>query len=296
VLDRIQALPGVKTASLINSAPFGRMFIRDEFEIEGLPKHDMDAGRPKIDAAYFETMGIPLLAGREFTAGDTASAPKVAIISEHIAREYIPGGPREALGRRVRMGDDGEWLTVVGVVADVRQMGLDREVQPMLYVPYQQEHGTLYLRSGEIHLDEESGAASGEITIDVVRSETGNKKRDKTMHAKVLHSAENPWIVFEAQRMEGTLAESGASDVQLVGTLTLVGSEHPFTLPMAVELDQEGHFTARTSFSIPYVEWGLENPSIAFLRVAKEVEVSVDAKGVLKADGAATMSAGSEQP
>ena len=106
----------------------------------------IDAGRPKIDAAYFATMGIPLLAGREFTAGDTTSAPKVAIVSERIVRDYIPGGPREALGRRVRMGQDGEWLTVVGVVADIRQMGLDREVQPMLYVPYQQERGTLYLR------------------------------------------------------------------------------------------------------------------------------------------------------
>ena len=146
VLTRIQALPGVRSASVINSAPFGRMFIRDEFDIEGLPEQSMDAGRPKIDADYFKTMGIPLLAGREFTAADTASAPKVAIISERIARDYIPGGLREALGRRVRMGDDGEWLTVVGVVADIRQRGLDQEVQPMLYVPYQQEQGTLYLR------------------------------------------------------------------------------------------------------------------------------------------------------
>jgi putative ABC transport system permease protein len=146
VLARIQALPGVKSASVINSAPFGRMFIRDEFEIEGLSETGMDAGRPKVDADYFATMGIPLLAGREFTAGDTTSAPKVAIVSERIVRDYIPGGPREALGRRVRMGQDGEWLTIVGVVADIRQMGLDREVQPMLYVPYQQEQETLYLR------------------------------------------------------------------------------------------------------------------------------------------------------
>ena len=85
-------------------------------------------------------MGIPLLAGREFTAQDTADAPKVAIVSERIVREYFPGGPGEALGRRVRcVSDRGEWLTVVGVVADIRQMGLDREVQPMIYVPFQQE-------------------------------------------------------------------------------------------------------------------------------------------------------------
>jgi predicted permease len=146
VLDRIRYLPGVKSASVINSAPFGMMFIRDEFEIEGQPKPKLDAGRPKIDAGYFKTMGIPLLAGREFTARDTKAAPKVAIVSERIEREYFPGGPGAALGRRVRFSDRGEWLTVVGVVADIRQMGLDQEVQPMLYVPFQQERDAFVLR------------------------------------------------------------------------------------------------------------------------------------------------------
>ena len=145
VLERIQYLPGVTSASLINSAPFGMMFIRGEFGIEGQPKPTLDAGRPKIEAGYFKTMGIPLLAGREFTARDTADAPKVAIVSERIVREYFPGGPGEALGRRVRVGDRGEWLTVVGVVADIRQMGLDRDVQPMLYVPFQQERGEVFV-------------------------------------------------------------------------------------------------------------------------------------------------------
>jgi predicted permease len=139
VLDRIQYLPGVQSASLINSAPFGMMFIQGDFSIEGQPKPTLDVGTPKIDAGYFKTMGIPLLAGREFTARDTADAPKVAIVSERIVREYLPGGPGAALGRRVRVGDRGEWLTVVGVVADIRQRGLDRDVQPMLYVPFQQD-------------------------------------------------------------------------------------------------------------------------------------------------------------
>ena len=145
VLDRIQYLPGVTSASLINSAPFGRMFIRDEFGIEGQPKPTLDAGRPKIEAGYFKTMGIPLLAGREFTARDTAQAPNVAIVSERIVRDYFPGGPGAALGRRVRVGDRGEWRTVVGVVADIRQMGLDQDVQPMLYVPFQQERDEVFV-------------------------------------------------------------------------------------------------------------------------------------------------------
>jgi predicted permease len=143
VLDRIQYLPGVKSASLINSAPFGMMFIQGDFDIEGQPKPKLYAGTPKIDAGYFKTMGIPLLAGRDFTARDTAEAPKVAIVGERIVRECFPGGPGAALGRRVRLSDRGEWLTVVGVVADIRQRGLDQGVQPMIYAPFQQERSGL---------------------------------------------------------------------------------------------------------------------------------------------------------
>jgi predicted permease len=139
VLDRIHYLPGVKSASLVNSAPFGMMFIQGDFEIEGQPKPKLFAGTPKIDADYFKTMGIPLLGGREFTASDTAAAPSVAIVSERIVREYFPGGPGAALGRRVRLCDTCEWLSVVGVVADIRQRGLDQGMQPMIYAPFQQE-------------------------------------------------------------------------------------------------------------------------------------------------------------
>jgi putative ABC transport system permease protein len=145
VLERIQSLPGVTSASLINSMPFGRMFIQYDFEIEGQPKPTLNAGTPKIESGYFKTMGIPLLAGREVAPQDTAAALKVAIVSERIVREYFPGGPGEALGRRVRLGDGGEWLTVVGVVADIRQRGLDQEVTPMIYVPFQQERDQPFL-------------------------------------------------------------------------------------------------------------------------------------------------------
>jgi putative ABC transport system permease protein len=143
VLERVQSLPGVTSASVVNSAPFGMMFIQLGFEIEGRPKPTLSAGTPKIDADYFRTMGIPLLAGRDFTARDTAGAPKVAIVSERIVRDYFGGSPGDALGRRVRLGDSGEWLTVVGVAADIRQRGLDRDLQPMIYAPFQQERGGL---------------------------------------------------------------------------------------------------------------------------------------------------------
>lgn len=146
VLERIQSVPGVRSASLINAPPFGNMFIKGDFGIEGHPPPKDYVGKPKIAAGYFKTMGIPLLAGREFAASDTAEAPKVAIISERIARDYFPGGPANALGHRVFLGNTSGSLTIVGVVADVRQAGLDLEVEPMLYVPFQQERGMFFLR------------------------------------------------------------------------------------------------------------------------------------------------------
>src|SRR5204863_470316 len=98
------------------------------------PKPALFAGTPKIDAGYFKTMGIPLLAGRDFTAQDTEAAPKVAIVSERVVREYAQGGPGEGLGRRVRLEDHGEGLTVVGVIADMAgAVAVTRVLQTFLF-------------------------------------------------------------------------------------------------------------------------------------------------------------------
>lgn len=146
--ERIRHLPGVASASVINSAPFGRMFIQGAFEVEGRPPSMTSPGLPKIEPGYFETMGIPLLGGRDFTADDAAGAPAVAIVSERVAREYFPDDPADMLGRRVRVGvmaPEGEWRTVVGVAADIRQMGLDQDVKPMIYTPFVQEREDPFL-------------------------------------------------------------------------------------------------------------------------------------------------------
>ena len=103
--------------------------------------------------------------------------------------------------------------------------------------------GRLYLQSGEIAFDPATGAAWGEIRIDAVRAETGSKKRDKKMHAKVLESARFPSIVFVPERLEGELAASGSSDVVLVGNVTIHGAAHTLTLPTRVVIDS-GRATA----------------------------------------------------
>lgn len=140
--------------------------------------------------------------------------------------------------------------------------------------------GAFQLLDGEIRFDTDTGAAQGQIHIDAAHAETGNKKRDKAMHKKVLESDKYPTFLFRAERIEGSLADSGSGELQLHGILSIHGSDHPLTLPALIEVDGD-RLKATMSFSIPYVDWGMKDPSWLMLRVAKEVEVTIAAEGRL---------------
>ncbi len=148
-------------------------------------------------------------------------------------------------------------------------------------------HGTMTLDSGELRFDPETGAASGRLVMDARSLETGSKSRDKTMHKKVLNSETFPEFVFEAQKVTGAVSASGVSEIEVSGTLSIHGDSHEITFPVELEIDGH-HFSAKAELTVPYVEWGMKDPSIVFLRVAKEVQVSVTAEGTLpdSADGA----------
>ena len=139
-------------------------------------------------------------------------------------------------------------------------------------------HGTLRLTSGEVRFDPDTGAASGEVKVDARGAETGNARRDKKMHETILESERYPEMVFRLLRIEGRVETTGRSEVKLVGTMSLHGGDHPMTLPASVTADS-GTFTADVRFDVPYVEWGMEDPSFMIVRVAKTVAVSVRAVG-----------------
>ena len=140
--------------------------------------------------------------------------------------------------------------------------------------------GTMAVKSGRLSFDD-SGAASGEIVLDLQSARTGNDSRDKTMHEQVLETKKFPAAMFRADAVEGTVAPSGTSQVTLVGTLSFHGGEPKVKLPAKVDI-QNGQVTADTKLTIPYVEWGLHDPSIMILRVAKVVTVDVHARGSLE--------------
>jgi polyisoprenoid-binding protein YceI len=144
--------------------------------------------------------------------------------------------------------------------------------------------GSFPIRSGEIRFDPAAGTASGEIVVAAARGETGNARRDRKMHAEVLESARWPEIAFAASALEGALAPLGASEVVLRGVLRLQGEPHEVEVPLAVEIEPD-RVRAEGTFTVPYVAWGLEDPSSLVLRVGKTVEVRVVIAGALAGTG-----------
>uniref|UniRef100_Q029E4 YceI family protein n=1 Tax=Solibacter usitatus (strain Ellin6076) TaxID=234267 RepID=Q029E4_SOLUE len=135
-------------------------------------------------------------------------------------------------------------------------------------------HGTFQLASGTLRFDPATGAASGEVVVDARSGDSGSKARDKRMHANILESAKYPQIAFRPDRLEGKLAPEGKSQVQLHGMFSIHGAEHEITVPAVVE-STGGQYNVAATFAVPYVKWGMKNPSNLILRVGDTVEISL---------------------
>ena len=138
VVQRVKALPGVKSAGIVSQLPLGGNLDMYGVHVEGKslpnPEEDPSADRYSITPGYLRAMRIPLLRGREFDERDVAKSPWVALVNESMARHFWPG--EDAVGKRFRMGDTkGPWRTVVGVVGDVLHKGLDAPHTLQVYLP-----------------------------------------------------------------------------------------------------------------------------------------------------------------
>jgi polyisoprenoid-binding protein YceI len=139
-------------------------------------------------------------------------------------------------------------------------------------------HGTFGLTKGRIEFDPAGGKAGGEIIADARSGESGDSGRDKNMHEKVLESAKYPAVTFSPDRVDGKVAMQGASKVQIHGILEIHGVKHELTVPAEVNFAGE-RWTAKSTFDIPYVQWGMKDPSNFFLRVGATVSVELDLAG-----------------
>ena len=142
---RVKALPGVEAVAFTSILPLSGTNSDNSFAIEGRdPMQERvfpDEEKRQITAEYFQVLKTTLLKGRFFNEGDSADAPGVVIVNHALAQKYFPN--QEALGKRITMDDprgkDVRWLTIVGMVADIRHKGLDRDANPEFYVPHPQQ-------------------------------------------------------------------------------------------------------------------------------------------------------------
>jgi polyisoprenoid-binding protein YceI len=147
-------------------------------------------------------------------------------------------------------------------------------------------HGTFKLRRGEIVFDNETGKAGGEVVVDAASGESGSASRDGRMHKNVLESAKYPDVSFTPDRVEGKVELAGVSNVKLHGTFRIHGGEHEITVPVKVTANG-GTLDTEIKFEVPFVAWGMKDPSTLFLRVNKSVEIEMRTTGRLAQAAAA---------
>ena len=141
-------------------------------------------------------------------------------------------------------------------------------------------HGAFRMKDSTIRFNPSTGAASGEFVVDATSGDTGNQGRDKKMHREILESGRFPEIRLAVQSLQGSVSAASPSQVQVSGILTLHGTEHPFAVSAPVHVNGS-HAEADVSFEVPYIQWGLKNPSTFILRVSDKVAVVVHAVGTL---------------
>jgi len=192
IKERIQALPGVQSAGLTSVLPISHNFDRRSFQVETQPVprgQEADADTYIVTPGYLRTMQIPLLKGRELMARDVADVEPVALISETFARRYWPG--EDPLGKRIKFPGSAArpqpWRTIVGVVRDVKQYGVDKPSTMQIYLP-------------------EAQSPVSWLTL-AVRT-TGAPARMLNAIRTEIRSVDPDQAVFEVATMESLLAEA----------------------------------------------------------------------------------------
>jgi polyisoprenoid-binding protein YceI len=138
-------------------------------------------------------------------------------------------------------------------------------------------HGTFQLKSGQIHFDQATGKASGTIIVDARSADTDNKSRDKKMHQEILESPKYPEIIFTPAQVRGTFDPQKSSQLDVIGTFRIHGQDHDLTMTIAVQPASGGKFPCDTQFTIPYIKWGMRDPSTFLLHANDTVELEIHA-------------------
>jgi polyisoprenoid-binding protein YceI len=141
--------------------------------------------------------------------------------------------------------------------------------------PIHTVHGTFKLKRGAVDVNPDDGSADGLIEVDAISGESGNQARDGRMRKSILES-DRPIISFRPTHVIGKVMSSSDEVVTVEGVFRIHGGEH--TLQLRINIHPEGNaITLKTHFTVPYVDWGMKDPSIFVLRVNKTVDIEIEA-------------------
>jgi len=146
-------------------------------------------------------------------------------------------------------------------------------------------HGTFKLKNGTIHIDPATGNATGLIVIDATSGDSGDSARDKRMDNVVLETAKYPTITFRPTRVEGKVDLNASGPINVDGVMTLLGQDHPMQLIVNLH-PQDSRVASESHFTVPFVAWGLKDPSFMMFRTEKQVAIDIEATAVHSADTA----------
>jgi len=147
------------------------------------------------------------------------------------------------------------------------------EVKITLKTTHELVNGGFHVQSGSIEFDRTTRNMSGSVVVLAGSGKTGNDSRDKKMNKDILKVEQYATVSFEPKTYTGAIALSGDSKLQVTGIFTLLGTPHEITIPILVHLEAAAA-TAKAHFVVPYVQWGLRNPS--FLIWKAEDDVAID--------------------
>jgi polyisoprenoid-binding protein YceI len=177
------------------------------------------------------------------------------------------------------------WLLIAFTAVPGFGQSLDLQVDPAksrvqftLGATFHTVHGTFRLKTGNLRVDLATGAASGPLIVDATSGESGSDGRDSRMHKNILESDKYPEITFVPDRLIGKVNGQGPSDVQLHGSFNIHGAAHELTVAVHAEITN-GQVDATARFAVPYVKWGMKNPSTFVLRVNDTVQIEMHATG-----------------
>lgn len=154
------------------------------------------------------------------------------------------------------------------------------DVRMTLKTTHEIVNGTFRVQSGSVEFDRGAPNMSGSIIVSAGSGNTGNGSRDKKMNKDILKVEQYATVSFEPKVYAGAIAPSGDSTIQVTGTFTLVGTPHEITIPIQVHLDGTG-VTAKAHFVVPYIQWGLKNPSFLIWKADNDVAIDLDLVGTI---------------